>query len=305
MNKPDLNLLAVFDAVARLGSVTAAAQDLGLSQPAVSHALNRLRATLGDPLFTRSGRGLVQTPCAEAMVRPVRELLQMASGLLAPQSFCPDKDEAVFRIAASDYATLTVVPKLAKMIPRNAPFVALEIVPMGQDTFQKLESGILDMSFWGTQAPVKPLYYLHLFDEHYVGAARRDHPIFDTKNKGKIDLASYLAVPHAVVSMRDPGANQIEKALSILGVSRRVGLASHSFAGNIACLKNSDYIANLPSRLCQSGLADGLRVFRLPFEMPSYSYGFIWHHRTHTSPKHIWLREMIARAASEQEVASV
>ena len=296
MMKPDLNLLVIFDAVAEAGSVTAAAARLGLSQPAVSHALNRLRATVGDPLFTKHGRSLVLTPCAQAMREPTATLLRMAATLLAQQTFRPDTDSGTFRIAASDYATLTLVPGFARLLLAKAPFLRLEIVALGRDTLQALAAGALDASFWGTQAPDGAYHYLPLFREHYVGVARKDHPIFRVGGAAEVGIDDYLAYPQAVVSMRDPGANQIEQALGRLGRSRRIGLISHSFAGNFAVLQDSDYLANLPLRLFQSGHDQGLRKFALPFDVPPYDYGLVWHHRTGQSPKHIWIRDVLAQS---------
>lgn len=302
--KPDLNLLAVFDAVALTGSVTAAAAQLGLSQPAVSHALNRLRSTVGDPLFTRSGRGLVPTPTAQGMLAPVREVLITATALLAPKSFTPESDRSVFRIGASDYAALILVPALARLVQSKAPLVTLEIVSAGRETLHKLESDELDVSFWGTEPPDKPFHYEALFQEHYIGVAHARHAIFAAAISGKIPLLAFLEYPHAVVSMGDPGANQIDKALQLLGETRRVSLSSHSFAGNIASLNGCDYIANLPSKLGRVALGLGLQVFELPMDVPPYSYGFVWHHRTHMSPKHLWLRNVMNSAASMKDPSS-
>jgi DNA-binding transcriptional LysR family regulator len=291
---PDLNLLSVFEAVARLGSVTAAANRLALSQPAVSHALNRLRATVRDPLFTRSGRGLVPTPRAVAMLAPARDVLAEAAALLAPQSFRPGQSKALFRIGASDYAALTLVPALARLLQNEAPQVALEIAPVGGDTLRQLEEGALDLSFWGAQPPTKPFHHRVLFEERYLGAARAGHPVFGPSGKGRVTLSRYLGYPHAVVSLRDPGANAFDQALALLGRPRRIGLASHSFAGNMASLETSDFIASLPSRLCRTGLARGLRMFKLPLEVPPYSYGLVWHQRTHAAAGHMWLRDAIS-----------
>lgn len=298
--RPDLNLLAVFDAVARLGSVTAAAEHLALSQPAVSHALNRLRATVGDPLFTRSGRGLVPTPRAVAMLAPARDVLTSATGLLAPQLFSPESETAVFRVGASDYAALTLVPEIARLTHHTAPHVRLEIAPVGGETLRQLESGVLDVSYWGTRPPGPPFHHQVLFQEHYVGVARTRHPAFGKTRCGRVTLSRYLSYSHAVVSLREPGTNEIDRALARLNRSRRIGLASHSFAGNIASLTRSDLIASLPARLCQSSLLRGLRVFKLPLDVPAYSYGLVWHQRSHVAPGHRWLRDVMSSAARLQ-----
>ncbi len=292
--KPDLNLLSVFDAVARFGSVTAAADRLNLSQPAVSHAMNRLRATVGDPLFTRDGRGLAPTPLAIAMLAPVRDVLVAATALLSPRAFSPENEETVFRIGASDYAALTIVPQLVNALQRRALRVTLDILPVGSGTLRQLQDGSLDTSFWGTQPPGKPFHYLGLFQEHYRGVARSSHPVFGKAGNGRVTLPRYLDYPHVVVSLRNPGANEVDQALARLGKARRVGLTSHSFAGSMASLKNSDLIATLPSRLCQLDIQNGLRIFALPLEIPRYSYGLLWHQRTDAALAHSWLRRMIA-----------
>ncbi len=290
--KPDLNLLLVFDAVSRFGSVTAAADHLALSQPAVSHALNRLRVVLEDPLFTRNGRGMVPTPRALVLQGPVRDLLEQAGVLLSRPEFAPDTARRTFSIGASDYSALTLLPDVIAAVQRDAPQVTLQIQSAGADTLARLASGALDLSYWGTQAPGHPHHYWKLFDEHYVGVARTDHPIF----AGDLTLARYLETPHAMVSLRDPGANVIESALKERAVVRRVGLVTGSFAACMASLRRSDMIANLPSRLCVGGLAEGLRVFALPLDIPGYGYGLIWHARTVADPGLAWLRGIIMRA---------
>ena len=291
--KPDLNLLAVFDAVARTGSVTAAAAQLALSQPAVSHALNRLRKAMGDPLFTRSGRGLVPTPRAVAMLGPVREVLAQAAALMVKAAFEAETAVATFCIGASDYAALVLVPKLVAAVQRAAPGVVLHIQALGVDPLGQLERGVLDFSFWGTAPPPPPFRHHALFDERYLGVARAGHPIFG----GTVSLTRYLEFPHAVVSLRDPGANAVENALKVLGQGRKIGLVSQGFAGSMASLHGTDFIANLPSRLCQGHLFEGLRLFGLPVDVPSYGYGLVWHARTDANLGHIWLRDVIIKVA--------
>lgn len=293
--KSDLNLLLVFDAVARFGSVSRAAQHLALSQPAVSHALNRLRAAVGDPLFTRAGRGLVPTPRAEAMMAPVRALVIEAAEMISPQEFTPATAQKLFRIGASDYAAFTLIPALMRHLGHAAPAVQIELHPAGAGALAALESGQLDLSFWGTEPPPKPFHHLTLFEETYIGIARAGHPVLA---EGPVTLEGYLAHPHAVVALQVPGANAIDRALAQRGLSRRVGLMSHSFAGNLAALPHCDLIASLPARLCQP-LPPGLSRFDLPLAVPAYRYGIVWHPRTERIASHRWLRGVLARTAQE------
>lgn len=297
MLRADINLLAVFDAVARTGSVTAAAQALALSQPAVSHALNRLRDQVGDRLFTRSGRRLIATAHAEAMMGPARALLEQAAELLAPGSFAPASSQRRFRLAASDYSALTLAPRLAQALEHLSPGVTLEVVPVTGDTLHRLENGQIDVSFWGTAAPHGPFLHQHLFRERYFGVARQDHPLFGSG--GTVTLAAYLAYPHVVTSMRDPGLNAVDQALAALGKARRVRLLTHGFLANIQCVRTSDLIATLPSRLCSGALLEGARRFALPLAIPDYGYGLVWHRRTDADQGLRWLRQRVAEAAQE------
>jgi len=159
--KPDLNLLVVLDALCRSGSgsVSQAADMLSLSQPADSHALNRLRATTGDPLFTRSGRGLVATPRARAMAAEVAVIVSAGRACLGPEGFDPTRDRPRFRLGVSDYAGLTLLPGLVETVLAAAPLATIEALPVGPGLLRQLEDGTLDLSFWGTSPPPPPFHY--------------------------------------------------------------------------------------------------------------------------------------------------
>lgn len=277
--KRELGLLVVFDAVAQTGSVTAAANQLSMSQPALSHALNRLRDLLGDALFVRHGRGLVPTPRARAMMGPVHDMLREAGALLKPAAFDPRTDTRCLRIGASEYAALTLLPPLVRVLRRKAPAMQLELVSVGPETLQQLAQGTLDLSFWGTTAPGGQFRHLTLFRENYVGVAASTHPVFRTA-ASRVPLKGYLAYPHAVVSLRDPGRSAVDEALRASGHTRRIGLSTPSFLANMAALRGSDLLATLPSRLCQGEVMKGLRRFSLPVSVDPYDYGLIWHERS-------------------------
>lgn len=295
--RQDINLLAVFDAVAQSGSVTAAARALSLSQPAVSHALNRLRDMVGDRLFTRSGRRLLPTPHAETMIGPARAVLDQAAKLLAPGSFAPETSTRRFRLAASDYAALTLVPPIAHALQSLAPGITLDIVAVTAETPSHLENGQVDVSFWGTSPPHGRYQYRNLFSEHYLGIARQGHPVFGPSAGGPVSLEDYLAYSHVVTSLRDPGRNAVDHALADLGRARHVRLVTQSFVANIQCVRASDIIATLPSRLCGAALLNGARTFPLPLAVPDYDYGLLWHERTEMDHGLRWFRGQIARCA--------
>jgi DNA-binding transcriptional LysR family regulator len=297
LSRADLNLLVVFDAVARARSVTGAADALALSQPAVSHALNRLRELVGDKLFVRGRGGLILTPRAEAMVAPVRDILTGIGGLLAAPPFDPAATARRFRVAASDYAMLTVVPGLTRALRAAAPGAILEIEHVGLGSLERLETGGIDVALWGSTVPASPYKSAELFRERFVGLICARHPLAIAAGQGKLTLDGFLAFPHVMVTFRDPRQSPVDARLMELGRSRRIGVVSPNFAANIALLPGSDLIMPLPSRLAPTAQRDLVR-FELPLDVPDYSYSAVWHRRLDGDPACTWLRRLIAAAVN-------
>ncbi|MFZ6874204.1 LysR family transcriptional regulator [Undibacterium sp. Di27W] len=295
--RPDLNLLVIFDAVASKGSVSKAAEQLALSQPAVSHALNRLRYLLDDPLFVRSKSGFLPTPRALAMIGPVRDILSAAGFVLSGHAFDPKTSKHVFRIGSSDYSNTTLIPALVQACRVAAPNITLDIIPAGKTSYEQLAAGELDCSFWASHAPELPWRSSHLFSEHLVGMVANTHPLARKSRKQGISLDEYLAYPHIIVSLRDPGKNPVDDALAQLGRSRTIRVVTQSFSTNMASLAGSDLIASLPSRLSDDARRQNIVMFDLPLELVSYDYMLAWHRRTDTDPAAIWLRMLIEQVA--------
>lgn len=306
-NRNELGLLAVFEAVAETRSITRAAERLALSQPAVSHALNRLRDRIGDPLFLRGkGKdGLVPTPRAVAMIGPVREILRSADAIFADGSYNPLVDPRTFRLAASEYSIATLVPRLIPMLRNYAPKAVLEVMPFGGTTLGDLETGSVDCSFWGSVAPPPPWQTQSLFREQLIGVVAETHPLADKARRGAVSLDDYLAYPHIVVSMKEPGRSQIDVALEEIGRTRNVTVSTHSFSANIASLLASDLISSLPSRLVSNAHDRGLVRFELPLAVPCFAYCLVWHKRTDVDPAMIWFRSLIGELAKETAVDPV
>lgn len=298
-NRADLNLLVVFDAVASTRSVTKAADRLSLSQPAVSHALNRLRDKLGDPLFTRGSDGLRATPRAIEMMEPIKEILRSAEAVFAMGSYDPVVDPRRFRLAASEYAISALIHVLIPKLCETAPKAVLEVLPFGQSVLPDLESGALDCSFWAGPLPNSPWIGKQLFSERLVGLISKTHPLAEKAEQGSLSLDDYLAYPHITVSMKDPFRSQIDTALDEVGRTRTVSVSTHSFAASIASLLTSNLITTLPSRLAASSLQAGLVSFEVPLTVPDFQYSLIWHSRTHTDLAMIWFRDLIADLARE------
>lgn len=298
-DRRDLNLLAVFHAVAETRSVTLAAARLSLSQPAVSHALNRLRDLVQDPLFVRTRNGFATTPRAEAMISPVRAILAASDLIFSSVQFDPATTTQTFRIGASDYAMVTIVPGLVQSLRSLAPSASLEIYPASGLLLDQLENGMIDATFWGA-APPPALYRSQiLFRERFVGLLCSRHPLAVVARKGKLSLDDYLAYPHVVVSFRDPRHSPIDARLAELGRDRKKGLITPNFAANIAALPGTDLIMSLPSRLAKQVDEQALVLFKLPIEVPDYSYSLVWHGRAEAEPAQIWLRRLVMESAIE------
>lgn len=298
LNRADLNLLVVFEAIARTRSVTRAAGDLALSQPAVSHALRRLRRMMGDPLFLRGREGLIPTPRAQAALAEVRTILAAAERLLAGDGFDPATTERAFRFAASDYAMIVILPGVAARLRREAPRARLEVSHIGEDPRRRLEADEVDLAFVGAAAPEGKLGVRALFRERFVGLICAAHPLAEKAARGEADLADYLAWPHAVASLRGAARNPVDAALEALGERRRVAMTAPSFSANLAALRGSDLIMSTPARLADLGFAQGLVRFELPFAVPDYPYLMIWSRRAEEDAASRWLRELVAGAAA-------
>jgi DNA-binding transcriptional LysR family regulator len=302
IDRPNLNLLAVFDAVAETGSVTHAAARLSLSQPAVSHALNRLRDQMQDPLFVRGRNRLVTTPRAEAMIAPVRKILDASRQVFATEAFSPATSTRAFRIGASDYAMMTVMPGLVRALRRLAPMTSLEICPAGPSLLAQLEQGDMDATFWGTDPPSAPYKYQLLFEECFVGLVCPRHPMVGKIAAGALTLDDYLNYPHVMVSFRDPQHSPIDARLAELGHARRKGFTTPSFTANIAALAGTDLVMTSPSRLAAHADQHSLITFGLPFDVPAYCYSLVWHRRTESDPANLWLRNLVQDLSAVQSV---
>lgn len=289
----DLNLLPVFAAILEAGSVSMAAERLNLSQPAVSHALNRLRKLTGDPLFVRSGRKLTPTPRAAAMDKDAAEVLRSARALLTRKAFIPETSSARFRIGASDYASVTIVPDLLRRINKRSPASTVDILAVGADILLALESGKADVSFWGVAPPPPPFRSMRLFEERLIGVACDGHPLLSRLEGGMAPLKDYLHYPHAMVALGVTSANPVDSALLQIGQPRTVLFTGQSFIGNLHAMQGTDLIMSLPSRLLDLAQALGFCGFELPIAIPAYSYSMIWHSRVDADPAIMWLRQEI------------
>ena len=285
----DLDLLRVFDALLETGSVTRAGERLGLSQPATSAALARLRATFGDPLFVRQSRGLRPTPRAEALAGPVRRLLEDARALLRPTAFDPKVAQGVLRIAATDYAQVTLVLPFITCLRTEAPGLTVSVQPVEPETLvQRLESGQLDIALVTAEMASGTLKSRRLFDENYVCILRVRHPSADT-----LDIDRFCELDHAILShggLQSRGVT--DAALQTHGRSRRVVAVLPSFLAVIDLVRRSELVAVIPARL--AACAEGIISRPPPVPINGFTKIAVWHERSHHDPCHAWARDRLA-----------
>ena len=291
----DLNLLRVFDAVLHEKGVTPAAARLGLTQPAVSNALARLRKLLGDALFVRTPRGVDATPFARELAEPVRQALALLESALAHgPGFDPATATRAFRFYMSDLGQIEFLPPLVERVQREAPGVRLEAVSLEvEDIAGALAAGGLDLAVGFLPGLGAPVRRQALFKDPYLCLMRADHEI-KTLNK-----RTFLAASHALVSYRG-GHRVIEEALERAGITPRIALRVPHFTVVPMVLERTDLILTLPARVARVFERRGkLKALPPPVPIPQAEVALHWHERFEADPGNRWLREVMVDLYSD------
>ncbi len=295
----DLNLLRAFDAIAADGSVTAAGERLGLSQPAISNALARLRKLFGDPLFVRTPRGMRPTPFAQRLAQPVHEALRLIQGALQQHAgFEPKTSGNTFRFYMSDIGEMVFLPGLLERVKRDAPGVKIEVVRTSiKDVHTALEAGEIDLAVGFLPGLTTGMRAQPLFREHYVCMLRADHPVIGAK----ISAKQFREAAHVLVSYVGTGHQVIEETFIKEGLSARIAARVPHFLVVPMILARTDLIVTVPSRVATVFAQLGnFKVLKLPIAMPSFEVRLHWHQRYHQDPANRWLREAMTELYAEQ-----
>lgn len=293
----DLNLLRVFDAVLREKGVTAAAARLELTQPAVSNALARLRAVLGDALFVRTPSGMEPTPFARGVAEPVRQALALLDSALAHgPGFEPATATRSFRFYMSDLGQVEFLPPLVERVQRLAPGVRLEAVSFDLEHIaDALGSGALDLAIGFLPALGPPVERKALFRDPYVCLMRADHPV-----GGSFTRKKFVEAAHVLVTYRGGGHRVIEEALERAGVARRIALRVPHFTVVPMVLERTDLILTLPARVGRVYEQRGrLKQLPVPIPIAPAEVAVHWHERFDTDPGNRWLREQVVELFSD------
>jgi DNA-binding transcriptional LysR family regulator len=296
LRRLDFGLLLVFQELYRRGRSTAAAERLRLSQPAVSHALGRLRELFGDPLFVRRPGGMLPTARAAEIAPKVDALLALASEAVdGPLAFDPASSRRIFRVSAPDFAGSLLAAPLIGALAASAPGTRLSLSFSGGPAaaFQALRNGDLDVAIGRFPDLPADCIATRLFEEDYQVIARRRHK----RLRNGLDLGTYLALDHLIVSFAGDLKGTIDEDLARVGLSRRIAAASPMFLNAFAVVAATDLIATTPRRLAlRFGAAFKLTTFELPFRASRFIVDLVRARRSFADPALDWLVRQIADA---------
>ena len=288
----DLNLLVVFDAVMREKHVTRAAKRIGMTQPAVSNALNRLRYIAKDDLFVRSSNGVVPTSRALELGPPIRQAINLVENAFDPTSFDPKNSSDDFNIAISNYTASILFPKLAEVLEKEAPNINVRSKQLGDvDLLKELEAANIDFIIAGQQLEeTENVISHHLYDEDFVCVMRRDHPL---AKKKKLSIKEFAESKHLMVATTGKAFGFVDYLLEGKGLKRRVAMTVNQFLVAPAIIRQSNMILTVSKRVAARFRLDGVKIFPLPLLTNPLSLKIIWHKRTDTNSGNQWIRNKI------------
>jgi DNA-binding transcriptional LysR family regulator len=312
----DLNLLRVFDTLIEEHSVTRAGERLGLSQSAISHALNRLRYVLHDELFVRVADGMRPTPRAAEIAPRLREGLLQLQLALGPTEFVPEQTERRFTIACGEYVGTVLVPGFIARVRMLAPNAELRIRPSNMGVTEALLAGRIDLAIGSFRRVPEPFACETLFQETRVWVLSADHPAA----RGELTLERLASLSHLIISatgedehaingyVSDHGLERLvtrsevgllQGALAALGLRRVVGLTTPHFPAALAVVSQSDMAAPLPRRLA-AAFANGyrLKLFEPPYSSPPFDIMALWHRDHGEDRAVVWLRDVLREVAA-------
>jgi DNA-binding transcriptional LysR family regulator len=296
----DLNLLVVFNQLLAERSVSKVAQRLGLSQPAASNALARLRKLTDDPLFLRTTRGMEPTPYAQQLAEPVAHALGMIHGAVNQKtSFEPTTAQRAFTVGMTDIGEIYFLPALMDELAKVAPGVSVSTVRNSNVNLRdEMEAGRIHLALGLLPQLRAGFMQRRLFRQRYVCMFRKGHRL----DKRKISLVEFSSADHVVVVSEGTGHGKVDELLERGGVTRKVRLTVPHFVAVGHILHHSDMVATVPERLAWA-LAEpfGLAYASHPAALPEIAINMFWHAKYHRDPANEWLRGLIFRTHSDKK----
>jgi DNA-binding transcriptional LysR family regulator len=291
----DLNLLVAFDALLSERNVTRAAQRIGLSQPALSKALNRLRDIFDDPLFERRDGLMQPTPQALKLSQPVRRALDEIQSALAPRDFDPSRVQATVTLGLVDYYELLLLPPLLRELQQSAPGIDLVVRPTDRlRVFDQFAKNEIDFAVVPIPESVTELHADTLMIEDAVTLMAEDNPL-----ARDFTLENFADAGHLIVALEGQGVGRIDALLAARGLKRRIALRLPHFASVPFIIGASALVTTMPRGLGKR-LAAAARIVCLPppLPVPLVTVHLAWHPRNAASPLHCWMRDAIKAVAA-------
>lgn len=298
MNYTDIDgaLLLALKALLEERNVTRAAAQLGISQPALSGRLARLREILADPLFVpaANGRGVVPTPRAEALEQELLHVLEGLKRLVSqPELFDPATTTRTFVVALFETPAAVLLPELCAHLAREAPQARLACIYPPRDVYEQLEQGQIDLLITVPDALPGDLMQRPLWEDGFLTAQRKGHP----RGTGPFDLASFCTLDHVIVSTQGGRfTGMVDDALLEQGLSRNVAYSVQNYSHAPLILSSTDAVCTLPSRFL-SQYSDRLDLFEPPLALSALRLVSAWHPRMHKDASHQWLRRQLYLSA--------
>lgn len=298
----DLNLLVVLEALVEECNVTRAAKRIGLSQPAMSNALARLRRTFDDPLLVRTAEGMVPTPAAQALIIPVRHALaHLREALEEKAVFDPTATERTFHLLTSDYAEITLVAPLLQTLRKNAGAIKLRIqrprsVFEPPSTSSLADSFDLAVGFYPDALALDArLHSALLWEEQNICLVSAKHPTIN----GKLSLKQFAEAEHVALFYKPSGPGVVDTLLAQKGYTRKIAVQSPHFASLPFIVAGTNLIATVPERMAKPFARQlKLQVLPVPLDLPAFRLTLLWHQRHHSDPAHRWLRQTLLETAA-------
>jgi len=308
ISKIDLNLLVYLDVLLRERNVTRAAEELGISQPAMSNSLRRLRILFDDPVLVRTSDGMTPTDRALELQPLVRDVLAAAELAVLPKTvFDPTESERIFRIMASDYTEATLLPKLLQRLSVEAPTVRLDIMTPSDVSFHDVERGKVDLVINRFDSLPQSFHQVHLWDDSFSCVLRADNPVISNWN-----LESYLAAKHVWVSKTGMGVGVgmstddvqrlgwVDEALAKMGAQRVITLFTRHYQAALLLAEHNDLVVTIPTLAANSMLENPhVAILEPPFEIPRMRLKMVWSPLLQHDPGHSWMRKLIKSVSEE------
>jgi DNA-binding transcriptional LysR family regulator len=294
----DLNLLVIFNQLLIDRRVSTTADKLGLSQPAVSNALKRLRTLLKDELFVRTARGMEPTPYALHLIEPIGYALStLQNALNQRDSFDPATSERTFTLGVTDIGEIYFMPTLMAMLSNEAPNIKISTLRHNTGHLSDdIAAGNVDIAIGLLPSLTTGFFQRRLFKQRYVCLFRQGHPTA----RNPISLAQYKSLPHVGVTSTNTGHSEVDEWMTRKGISRDIHLHVPHFVAVGHILQSSDLIATVPERFAQkcSGPFQ-LETSPLPFKLPEIAINLFWHAKYNREPANMWLRQRIIELFSQ------